>query len=162
MKWSLRRRCELHNAVRGERRAAVGPSLCPSGALSGDEGLEVLGGNLVVKAGYRHYVEPYVMLFEGFPEVAMFWAPLDQEFFHPSRATAMTDASWFSARHYLLNGRFIPGGIVTPEGFNGCGPPTFGACLSAGGPCSSFGGEVQKNASAVCADDNRMGCSPLI
>ncbi len=48
VKWSLRGRCELHNAVRGERRAAVGPSLCPNGAFSGDESFEVLGGNRVL------------------------------------------------------------------------------------------------------------------
>jgi len=35
----------------------------------------------------------------------------------------MTDASWFGGGHYFLYGRFIPGGIATPEGFDGCGPP---------------------------------------
>ncbi len=68
----------------------------------------------------------------------------------------MTDASWFGAINYLFDERFVPGGIATPEGFDGCGPPAFGACLPAGGPCSSFGGEVQKNMSAVCAVGNRM------
>ena len=36
------------NATRGERRAAVGPSLCHSGAFSGDESLEIQSGNLVL------------------------------------------------------------------------------------------------------------------
>ena len=77
-------------------------------------------------------------------------------FFHTSRATTVTDASWFGASHYLLYGRFVPGGITTLEGFDDRGPPAFGAYLSAGGLFSSFGGEVQKNTSAMCAVGNRM------
>ncbi len=142
MKWSLGGRCESHDAVRGERRAAVGPSLCPSGAFGGDESLEVLSGDRVIWTDYRHYVEPQVILFEGFPKGAMFRAPLDQEFLHPSRATTVSDASWLAVSQYLLDGRFLPGGIATPEGLDGCGLTAFGACLSAEGPCSSFGWEV--------------------
>ena len=58
MEWSLRGGRELQDAVRGERRTSVGSPLCPSGAFSGDEIEEVLGGNRVFHAGYRHYDEP--------------------------------------------------------------------------------------------------------
>ena len=55
-------------------------------------------------------------MFEGFLEVAVFRAPLDQEFFYPSRATVVSDPSRFTTSQYLLDGRFVPGGIATPEG----------------------------------------------
>ena len=68
---------ESHNAARGERRAPVGSSLFPSGAFRRNEREEVLGGNRVLNAGYRDNVKPYFVLFEGFPEGAVFRAPLD-------------------------------------------------------------------------------------
>ncbi len=49
----------------------------PSGAFRRNEREEVLGGNRVLKAGYRDNVKPYFVLFEGFPEGAVFRAPLD-------------------------------------------------------------------------------------
>ena len=58
-------------------------------------------------------------MFEGFPEGAVFRGPLNQEFFYPSRATVMSDACRLAASQYLLDGRFVPGGIATPEGFDG-------------------------------------------
>ena len=69
------------------------------------------------------------MLFDGFSEGAMFQSPLDQEFFYPCRATVMFDASQLAASLLLLDGRFVPWGIATPEGFYGGGPYSFGACL---------------------------------
>ncbi len=56
----------------------------------------------------------------------------------------MSDPSWFAASQYLLDGRFVPGGIATPEGFDGGGSHSFGAGLSARGLCFSLGGEVQE------------------
>jgi hypothetical protein len=125
----MRGRRELNDAVRGERRASV------SSPLSGNESEEVLDGNRVFQVGYRHYVEPHVILFEGFPEGAMFRAPLDQEFLYPSRTTTMSDASRLVASQYLLDGRFVPGGIATQEGIDGCGPSAFGACMLVEGSC---------------------------
>ena len=48
LEWSLRGRCELHDAYRGERWASVGSPLRPCGALSGDESEEVMGGDRVI------------------------------------------------------------------------------------------------------------------
>ena len=66
------------------------------------------------------------MLFEGFPEGAMFRSILDQEFLYPSRGTVMPGASRLAASQYVLDGRFVPWGIATPEGFYGGGPYSFG------------------------------------
>jgi hypothetical protein len=133
----------LHDAGRGEWRASEVSPLRACGAFSGNEWEEVLGGNRVVEIGYRHYVEPKVGLLKGFPEGAVFRAPLNQEFFYPSRATVMSDASRFVASQYLLYGRFVPGGIATPKGFDGSRPYLFGAGMSARGLCFSLGGELQ-------------------
>ena len=91
----------------------------------------------------------------------MFRAPLDQEFLHPGRAAAVSDASRLGASQYVMNARFVSGGIATPEGFDGCDPAAFGACLAAEGPCLSPDGEVQKNAGAMCAGDGRLCGGPL-
>ena len=153
---------QIHDAISGERRASVGSPLRPCGAFSGDESEEVLGGDRsVLQAFYRHYIEPYVILFEGFPEGAMFRAPLNQEILHPSGTEAMSDASRLDASQYLLDGRFVPRGIATPKGFVGCGPCTLGACMSARGPCFSLSGEVQKNAGEICAVGCRECSGPL-
>ena len=61
----------------------------------------------------------------------------------------MSEAPWFAASQDLLDGRFVPGGIATPEGFDGGGPYSFGAGMSAKGPCFSPSGEVQEYACAV-------------
>ncbi len=58
VEWSLRGRCELHDAVCGEWRASEVSSLRPCGTFSGDEKEEVLGGKRVLQTGYRYYVEP--------------------------------------------------------------------------------------------------------
>ena len=58
MEWALRGRCELHDAMRVEWRASAVLPLRSCGAFSGDELKEVLGGDPVILAGYRHYVEP--------------------------------------------------------------------------------------------------------
>jgi hypothetical protein len=63
---------------------SMGASLFPSGAFSGNEGEYFLRENRVLKAGYRLNVEAWVVLFKSVPERAVFRAPLDQEFFHPS------------------------------------------------------------------------------
>ncbi len=65
-----------------------------------------------------------------------------------------------SLRANFLDGRFVLGGIATPEGFNGCGPSAFGAFLPAG-PYFSLGGEVHKNAGAVCTVGSRVGSGSL-
>ena len=70
----------------------------------------------------------------------------------------MSDASRFAASQYLLYGRFVPGGIDTPEGFDGSRPYSFGAGLSARGLCFSLGGKVQEYAGAVSVGSSRKGC----
>ncbi len=57
MEWTLRGRCELHDAGRGEWRASVDLPLRSLAAFIGNEVEEVLGGNPVLQAGYRQYVE---------------------------------------------------------------------------------------------------------
>ena len=73
----------------------------------------------------------------------------------------MSDAARLAASQNLMDGRFVPGGITTPEGFDGCGPSAFGARLLARGPCFSLGGEVQKNAGALCTVGSRVGNGSL-
>ncbi len=73
----------------------------------------------------------------------------------------MSDASRFADNQYLLDGRFVPGGIASPEGFDGSGPYSFGAGLSARGLCFSPSEEVQEYAGAVCAVGNREGCGQV-
>ena len=73
----------------------------------------------------------------------------------------MPDASRFVASQYLLDGRIVPGGIATPEGFDGSGPYSFGAGMSARGLRFLPGGEGQEHAGAVCAVGNREGCGPF-
>jgi len=58
VEWSLRGRRELHYAACGERQAPVGSPLFPSGAFSRNEKEEILGGNRVLKTGYRENVKP--------------------------------------------------------------------------------------------------------
>ena len=55
----------------------------------------------------------------------------------------MSDAPRFAASQYLLDGRFVPGGIATLEGFDGSGPYSFGAGLSARGLCFSLAGKCK-------------------
>ena len=116
--------------------------MLPNGALSGNEGEQVLRGSHALKAGYRHNIEPHVVLFEGIPEGTIFWAPLDQEFFYPSRSAAMADVARLASGQYLLDGSFFPRGIATPEGFVGGGLPMFGGCSSARSPRFPFCREV--------------------
>jgi hypothetical protein len=40
----------------------------------------------------------------------------------------MADASRLATGQSFLDGSFVPGGIATPEGFDGGGQPTFGGC----------------------------------
>jgi len=47
------------------------------------------------------YVDPEGVLFEGFPESALFRAPLDQEFLYPGLGTVVLDASRLAACQYL-------------------------------------------------------------
>ena len=57
VEWSLRGRCELYDAWRGEWRASVVlPPRSPA-AFIGNEVEEVLGRDPVLQAGYRQYVE---------------------------------------------------------------------------------------------------------
>ena len=73
----------------------------------------------------------------------------------------MTNASRLAASQDFLDGRFVPRGIATSKGFDGCGPYAFGACMSAMGPCVSLSGEVQKDAGAICAVGSREGSGPF-
>ena len=73
----------------------------------------------------------------------------------------MSDASRFAASQYLLYGRILPGGIATPEGFDGSRPYSFGAGLPAGGLCFSPGGKVQEYAGAVSVVSSRQGRGPF-
>ena len=75
--------------------------LLSRGALSGDELEEVLGGYPILQVGYRRYVEPEGVLFEGFPEGALFRSPLDEELLYPCRTTVVLDASRLVACQYL-------------------------------------------------------------
>ena len=68
----------------------------------------------------------------------------------------MSDASRFVASQYLLYGRFVPGGIATPEGFDGSRPYSSGAGLPAGGRCFSLGGHVHEYAGAVSVVSSRQ------
>jgi len=61
----------------------------------------------------------------------------------------------------LLYGRFVPGGIATPEGFDGSRPYSFDAGLPAGSICFSLGGKVQEYAGAVSAVSIRHGRGPF-
>ena len=100
-------------------------------------------------------------MFKSFSEGAVFRALLNQEFFYPSRATVMPDAPRFVASQYLLDGRIVPGGITTPEGFDGSGPYSFGAGMSARGLCFPPRGELQEYAGAVYVVGSREGCGPF-
>ena len=100
-------------------------------------------------------------MFKGFLEGAVFRAPLNLEFFYPSRATVMSDASRFVTSQYLLDERFVPGGVASPKGFDSGGPYSFGAGMSARGLCCLLDGEVQEYAGAVCVVGNREGCGPF-
>ena len=57
VEWSLRGRCELQDAGRGEWWASVVLPLRSRGAFNSNEMEEVLSGDPVLHAGYRHYVE---------------------------------------------------------------------------------------------------------
>jgi len=131
-------RCELHDAGRDEWRASVFLPLRSCGALCSDEVEEVLGGYPLLQVGYRQNVEPEGILFESFPEGAEFRSPLDLEFLYPSRATVISDASRLAASQYMLDGRFVPRGVATSEGFYGGGPDSFCACMSTGGSVISL------------------------
>ncbi len=73
----------------------------------------------------------------------------------------MSDASRFAVSQYVLYGRFVPGGIATPDGFDGSRPYSFGAGLSARGLCFSLGGEVREYAGAVSVVGSREDCDPF-
>ena len=91
-------------------------------------------GYPIIQVGYRRYVEPEGVMFEGFPEGAVFRSPLEQKFLYTSRATVMLDASRLAASQYLLDGRFVPWGVAATEEFFGGGPYSFGARLPTRGP----------------------------
>ena len=55
----------------------------------------------------------------------------------------MFDASRLDASQYLLDGHIVPGGIATPEGFDGSGPYSFGACLSTRGLAFPLAGDFK-------------------
>ncbi len=57
MEWSLRGRCELHDAGRSEWRASVVLLMRSLASFIGNEVEEVLGRDPVLQAGYRQYVE---------------------------------------------------------------------------------------------------------
>ena len=114
MKRPLGGRCELYYAVRGEWWATEGSSLCPGGSFGGDKGEYVLRQSRVFKVGYRLDVEAHVVLFEGFPESAIFRAPLYQLFFYPRLSASMADASWLASGQDALDGGFVARGVATP------------------------------------------------
>ncbi len=68
----------------------------------------------VVKAGYRLNVEIQVVLFEGFPEGAVFRALLDQIFFYPRLMTSVADASRLATGQDALDSSFVPRCVATP------------------------------------------------
>ncbi len=123
-----------------------GSSLCPSGSFGGNKGEWVLRQSRVFKAGYRLNVEIHVVLFEGFPESAIFRAPLYQEFFYPRLSASMADAYWLASGQDSLDGSFVPWGIATPEGFDSGGSPAFVGFTPVRSIRFLFCGEVQQDA----------------
>jgi hypothetical protein len=113
VKGSLGGQRELDDAVRGERWTSEGSSVFLSGALSGNEGEQVLREKRALKVDYRLNVDTKVIVFKGIPEGAMFRAPLDQDFFYPSRSETVSDASRLASSQYLFDGSFVPRGIAT-------------------------------------------------
>jgi hypothetical protein len=51
-------------------------------------------------------------LFEGFPEGAMFVAPLHQVFFYPGFVAAVADSSRFATGQDTLYEGFVPWGVT--------------------------------------------------
>ena len=100
-------------------------------------------------------------MFKGFPEGAVLRAPLNQEFFYPSRVTVMSDASRFAASQYLLNGRFVRGGIATPEGSMVVDRTRLAPACPRGVFAFPLAGKYKSNAGAVCVVGSREGCGPF-
>ena len=67
------------------------PTLLRREAFHADEWLEVFRGNLLIKASYSLNVEAHRVLFLGLFECAIFWSPLDQEFFDVCVASVVFD-----------------------------------------------------------------------
>ena len=100
----------------------------------------------VVKAGHRVDVEAHVVLFEGFPESAIFRAPLYQVFFYPRLSASMADASWLASGQDSLDGSFVPWGIANPKGFDSGRSSVFVGFSPVRSPRFFFCGEVQHDA----------------
>ena len=91
-----------------------------------------------VKAGYRLNVETRVVLFEGFPERAVFRAPLNQVIFYPRLMTSVADASRLATGQDALDGSFVPRGVATPQGLDSGGLPAFVGGTSVRSPLLFF------------------------
>ena len=96
----------------------------------------------VFKAGYRLDVEAHVVLFKGFPESAIFRAPLYQVFFYPRLSASMADASWLASGKDTLDGSAVPWGVAAPKGFDRGGSSAFVGLTSVRSPLLIFCGEV--------------------
>ena len=96
----------------------------------------------VFKVGYRLDVEAHVVLFEGFPESAIFRAPLYQLFFYPRLSASMADASWLASSQDTLDRSVVPLGIAAPKGFDRDGSSAFVGFTSVRSPRLIFCGEV--------------------
>ena len=67
----------------------------------------------VLEAGYRFNIEAKVILFEGFPEGAMFGAPLHQVFYYPGFVAAVADSSGFATGQDTLYVGFVSWGVTS-------------------------------------------------
>ena len=109
---ALWRRRELYYTVGREGWASEGSPLCRCESLFGNKWEEVLRLIRVIDAGYSFNIKAKVVLFEGFPEGAVFGAPLHQVFFHPCFVAAVADAPWFATGQDTLYGGFVPWGVT--------------------------------------------------
>jgi hypothetical protein len=71
----------------------------------------------------------------------------------------MSDAFRLAASQYLMYGRFVPGGIATPEGFDGSRPHSCRAGMSARGLCFFLRGKVQEYAGAISVVSSRKAAA---
>ena len=65
----------------------------------------------VVESGH---VEAKVVLFEGFPEGAVFGSPLHKVFFYPRFVASVADTFRLASGQDALDGGFVPRGVATP------------------------------------------------
>ena len=68
---------------------------------------------------YSLNVEAHRVLFLGLCKCAIFWSPLDEEFFNVCEASVVFDLSRVGACENFHNGRILARGVTAPERFRG-------------------------------------------